>query len=470
MLDWVDMEDKGFSHLPLVKPLLSSHLHLTQSTMTSAGPALPSKADCFQSSLTEKGYKAVVILVKALNVSSLLLAYQAELEDNMSTSPTPALWDELCVVTDLCLHLHRCAVQASGRAVALMVAQERARWLNLSSLSQKEKTQLLDIHVDPKGLFGPTVATRQKRCEEKKREGEALQLCLPRKAPPPPPTAPWQTFAQAMARPPYRIPKHQPEDVLFLLKRACSRPYKRRAEAMSALTVHDHAKRRKVRSAESSVEPQRSHKSTHQCPNTHQHPSPPVKSLINIFCGAHPGPEPRAQPHLLMKKMTIREEQTVAVPPHMAPQGVAITPPVVQQASQSAVAGIMSTVAAQPTVPVQPGTAARPPLGPLAFQACLALFRRGATLKFRMCLMLLGLMASALVVVPFGRLHMRPFQRWVASLKLNPMHHGHHQVLVSTACVLALCPWRCTVCLSTGIAMGTVPARKVITTDASLAG
>ena len=66
------------------------------------------------------------------------------------TSPTPAVWDELCVVTDLCLSLHRCAVQASGRAMALMVAQERARWLNLSSLSQKEKTQLLDVLWTPK--------------------------------------------------------------------------------------------------------------------------------------------------------------------------------------------------------------------------------------------------------------------------------------------------------------------------------
>ena len=142
-LDWADMEEKGFSHLPPVEPLLAAHLHPSQKpTMTSASPTLPSKADCFQSSLTEKGYKAVATSVKALNASSLLLAYQAELQDDMSTAPTPALWDELCVVTDLCLRLHRCAVQASGRAMALMVAQERARWLNLSSLSQKEKAQL----------------------------------------------------------------------------------------------------------------------------------------------------------------------------------------------------------------------------------------------------------------------------------------------------------------------------------------
>ncbi|XP_035006832.1 uncharacterized protein LOC118103838 [Hippoglossus stenolepis] len=78
-------------------------------------------------------------------------------------------------------------------------------------------------------------------------------------------------------------------------------------------------------------------------------------------------------------------------------------------------------------------------------------------------------MASVLVVVPLGRLHMRPVQRWVASLKLSPTHR-HRQVLVSMACVHALRPWRRTGFLTKGVAMGTVMARRVITTDASLVG
>ena len=79
-------------------------------------------------------------------------------------------------------------------------------------------------------------------------------------------------------------------------------------------------------------------------------------------------------------------------------------------------------------------------------------------------------MASVLVVISLGRLHMRPVRRWVASLKLSPTHHRHHQVLVSMACVHALRPWRYTGFLTKGVAMGTVMARRVITTDASLAG
>ena len=89
-----------------------------------------------------------------------------------------------------------------------MVTQERARWLNLSSLSLREKTQLLDVPVDTKGLFSP--AFMLKRWEEIKREGEALRLCLPRRAPFSA-NAPGQVFTQPRAPPPaYRIQKHQP--------------------------------------------------------------------------------------------------------------------------------------------------------------------------------------------------------------------------------------------------------------------
>ena len=80
-----------------------------------------------------------------------------------------------------------------------IVAQERARWLNLSSLSHREKVQLLDVTVDPKGLFGPAMTTMS----------EALQTCMPRKTQSPPAPTSRPSFAQAVAWPPpnYRIPR-----------------------------------------------------------------------------------------------------------------------------------------------------------------------------------------------------------------------------------------------------------------------
>lgn len=35
------------------------------------------------------------------------------LKAKCSASPTPAMWDKICVVTDLCLRLHRCVVQTT---------------------------------------------------------------------------------------------------------------------------------------------------------------------------------------------------------------------------------------------------------------------------------------------------------------------------------------------------------------------
>ncbi|KAL0176928.1 hypothetical protein M9458_029258, partial [Cirrhinus mrigala] len=51
----------------------------------------------------------------------------------------------------------------------------------------------------------------QKRCEEKKRNDEALLLCMPRKAQTAPPPPLRQTFAQVTAcpHPSYRIPRWQ---------------------------------------------------------------------------------------------------------------------------------------------------------------------------------------------------------------------------------------------------------------------
>lgn len=105
-----------------------------------------------------------------------------------------------------------------------------------------------------------------------------------------------------------------------------------------------------------------------------------------------------------------------------------------------------------------------------AIQSSLALFRRGNTVTLKQCQRLLGLMASSLVAITLGRLHMRGFQRWVGSRGLDPHRDGHRRVRVSADCSLALREWKRPGFLSQGVAMGAVSARKVISTDASLSG
>ena len=44
---------------------------------------------------------------------------------------------------DICLSVQRCAVQAVGKCLLVLVQQERTRWLNLTHLSDKEKENIL---------------------------------------------------------------------------------------------------------------------------------------------------------------------------------------------------------------------------------------------------------------------------------------------------------------------------------------
>ncbi|KAL0190822.1 hypothetical protein M9458_013520, partial [Cirrhinus mrigala] len=160
-LEVKDMATLGMGDPPAVEPSIARHLNPAQGGLLA--PPKPA------------AYKSSAVAVRALNVSSLLSAYQAENLDDLGQqldkgSPSPTLWKEILMVNDLVLRNARQAVQASGRAMALSVVGERALWLNLRGASR--------------ALFGPAVAMMQQRCDDKKKENEAFKLCLPRKTGP----------------------------------------------------------------------------------------------------------------------------------------------------------------------------------------------------------------------------------------------------------------------------------------------
>lgn len=107
-----------------------------------------------------------------------------------------------------------------------------------------------------------------------------------------------------------------------------------------------------------------------------------------------------------------------------------------------------------------------------SFHKCLSNFQLGKKVKFRICLRLLGLMASMIAVVPLGQLYMRDMQRWVFSLRLHPERRAHlnRQITVSLPCIRALLTWRDPALLSQGAPLGLIVTRRVVTTDASLSG
>ena len=114
----------------------------------------------------------------AFNATSLLTEDQAEWEEETTTSPDAMLWDEV-FIPNYCLYIHKLPIQAMCRAIEEMVLQERARGLNLNTISTREKEKLPDTHSTSQWLFGAVVTMMQKKCEEKQ-DDEPLNLSLPR--------------------------------------------------------------------------------------------------------------------------------------------------------------------------------------------------------------------------------------------------------------------------------------------------
>ncbi len=104
------------------------------------------------------------------------------------------------------------------------------------------------------------------------------------------------------------------------------------------------------------------------------------------------------------------------------------------------------------------------------FTACLARFKLGHHVSVGTCRRLLGLMAAASPVLPLGLLHMRPFLWWMKELRLHPTVPATRLVRVSRSCCRHLLMWRDPVFLRSGVRMGAIHHRHMITTDASMTG
>ncbi len=103
-------------------------------------------------------------------------------------------------------------------------------------------------------------------------------------------------------------------------------------------------------------------------------------------------------------------------------------------------------------------------------KACLARFKLGHHVSVGTCRRLLGLMAAASPVLPLGLLHMRPFLWWMKELRLHPTVPATRLIRVSRSCCRHLLMWRDPVFLQSGVRMGAIHRRHMITTDASMTG
>ncbi len=104
------------------------------------------------------------------------------------------------------------------------------------------------------------------------------------------------------------------------------------------------------------------------------------------------------------------------------------------------------------------------------FIACLARFKLGRHVSVGTCRRLLGLMAAASPVLPLGLLHMRPFLWWMKELRLHPTVPATCLIRVSRSCSRPLLQWRDPTFLQSGVRMGAIHHRHMITTDTSMTG
>ncbi|KAL0147482.1 hypothetical protein M9458_057222 [Cirrhinus mrigala] len=112
-------------------------------------------------------------------------------------------------------------------------------------------------------------------------------------------------------------------------------------------------------------------------------------------------------------------------------------------------------------------------LSPARIESILTAVKRvkeGRSLTVKQFQRLLGLMAAASNVIPFGLLYMRPLQWWLKTKEFSPRGNPLRMIRVTRRCLRALDMWRKPWFLSQGPVLGAPCRRVTLATDASLTG
>ncbi|KAI2646175.1 Transposon Ty3-G Gag-Pol polyprotein [Labeo rohita] len=112
-------------------------------------------------------------------------------------------------------------------------------------------------------------------------------------------------------------------------------------------------------------------------------------------------------------------------------------------------------------------------LSPARIESILAAVKRvkeGQSLTVKQFQQLLGLMAAASSVIPFGLLYMRPLQWWLKTRGFSPRGNPFRMIKVTRRGLRALDMWRKPWFLNQGLVLGARCRRITLTTDASLTG
>ncbi|XP_073677299.1 uncharacterized protein [Garra rufa] len=541
-LDVQNMEELGMSNPPPVELSVAHHLNPNRkAAFSSASASLPGRTERLTASVFQKIYRSSALAVRALNATSLLTAYQAELMEEMGRqmdagSPNPALWEEICVIADLNLRTSRGAVQSCGRSMGLAVVGSWPRAQQGLKIKTHKKSKLLNPELQSpappldgvaaplvgKGCSGPLVL-----------HAESWRACA---------VHPWVLSTIIRG---YRLQFAVKPPVFNSVLMST-------AEGNSAQVLEEEIASLLKKRAVRIVPPEDSHQGFYsryflipkrggglrpildlRILNKHlrkyNFKMPTFKTLSHFIhekdwftsvdledAYFHIDIYPAHRKFLRFAYQgTAYEFTTVPFGLSLAPRTfckcieAALSPlrtaglrvsaylddlllcsPSRQQAetdtkmlvSHLTILGFKINETKSCLMPTQEIVYLGLRLNSDQYQAflseerirsirsCLSLFQEGSKVPFRLCLRLLGLMASTVSVIPLGLLRMREFQNWTAAQHLCPKRHLNRKVTVSALCVRAVRYWRNRSFLESGTPLGVVSMRKVVTTDASLSG
>ncbi|XP_013883292.1 uncharacterized protein LOC106531896 [Austrofundulus limnaeus] len=188
------------------EPSLAAYLAPSHNQGVSGPTLLPSKPCRFSSAQLEKIYKAQGNTARALSSVTMLQTYQAmalaELAAQMpQENPLLPLLNKIRLASDHNLRVSCCVALALGKGMASTVVAQRHLWLTLADVPDKDRVAYLEEPVTPTGLFGQALDVIQTKCEQRKKQAEAIRCIIPRRDARP--KAP-SSFGSASHPPPFK--------------------------------------------------------------------------------------------------------------------------------------------------------------------------------------------------------------------------------------------------------------------------
>ena len=185
-IDCAGAKETGFDTIPPIEGAIAAHLLSTGSSGMFSRKGFTNKRDKEFSKINQRAYGMMGAAVRAANAKVLLEGSAVRLLQDAGDSPTPEQMAELRRIQTEQLSLSRTSVQATGRAMAYLVALERARWLDYSKIADEERSEILNRPVSQSGLFGDAMTSMTMRYKSRKEEDEAMKACFPKNTPPVP--------------------------------------------------------------------------------------------------------------------------------------------------------------------------------------------------------------------------------------------------------------------------------------------